>query len=265
MPSLISELRSAFLCFGEKKVSKTDVDKDAYVLNEAQKKVMKEAGLSPGKAPDIPMVRLHRLISEEVVDVSYYGSVREGSGRPPEQRIGRIKGLLNVGDLVFLATDGARVFFCLLGEEDKDRSADQTAVRTKIEKVFGQFDPKKLAEKARSAAKIPRKRNVSTTAYERSPEVVAYTQKRSNYGCEINGCGYEGFVKEDGARYIEVHHVQPLAEGGEDSIDNTVATCPNCHRKLHYSKDKVTLARFVRETVMEANRSYQKMIGATSD
>ena len=24
-----------------------------------------------------------------------------------------------------------------------------------------------------------------------------------------------------------------LSEGGEDSIENTVALCPNCHRKMH--------------------------------
>ncbi|WP_223111555.1 HNH endonuclease [Billgrantia pellis] len=24
-----------------------------------------------------------------------------------------------------------------------------------------------------------------------------------------------------------------LAKGGEDTIENTVALCPNCHRKMH--------------------------------
>jgi 5-methylcytosine-specific restriction protein A len=31
-----------------------------------------------------------------------------------------------------------------------------------------------------------------------------------------------------------VHHRIPLAKGGEDSVDNAVAVCPNCHRKGHY-------------------------------
>ncbi|MGX5612966.1 HNH endonuclease [Bacillus toyonensis] len=33
---------------------------------------------------------------------------------------------------------------------------------------------------------------------------------------------------------MEVHHVVPLAQGGEDSIENAIGICPNCHRKAHY-------------------------------
>ena len=33
--------------------------------------------------------------------------------------------------------------------------------------------------------------------------------------------------------YLECHHVKLLARGGEDIIDNAVALCPNCHRKMH--------------------------------
>ena len=36
--------------------------------------------------------------------------------------------------------------------------------------------------------------------------------------------------------YLEGHHVQPLADGGPDTIENAVAVCPNCHRKVHILK-----------------------------
>jgi len=26
----------------------------------------------------------------------------------------------------------------------------------------------------------------------------------------------------------------PLSEGGEDTLENAIALCPNCHRKMHY-------------------------------
>lgn len=29
------------------------------------------------------------------------------------------------------------------------------------------------------------------------------------------------------------HHIIWLLGGGEDTIQNTVALCPNCHRKMH--------------------------------
>ncbi|MFU8787539.1 MAG: HNH endonuclease [Methylobacter sp.] len=33
---------------------------------------------------------------------------------------------------------------------------------------------------------------------------------------------------------MEVHHIVPLSQGGEDTIEYVVALCPNCHRKRHY-------------------------------
>lgn len=33
--------------------------------------------------------------------------------------------------------------------------------------------------------------------------------------------------------FLEVHHIDFLSEGGADELDNMVALCPNCHRKVH--------------------------------
>ncbi|WP_407646473.1 HNH endonuclease [Henriciella aquimarina] len=40
-----------------------------------------------------------------------------------------------------------------------------------------------------------------------------------------------------GALYLETHHIQPLAEGGADTLTNVIALCPNDHRKAHYGLD----------------------------
>lgn len=37
--------------------------------------------------------------------------------------------------------------------------------------------------------------------------------------------------------YLESHHIIWLAAGGADSVDNTIALCPNCHRKMHVIND----------------------------
>ena len=37
----------------------------------------------------------------------------------------------------------------------------------------------------------------------------------------------------DGTHYLEVHHIDQLAKGGADTVENAVALCPNCHRKMH--------------------------------
>ncbi|HXU34436.1 MAG TPA: HNH endonuclease [Thermoanaerobaculia bacterium] len=33
---------------------------------------------------------------------------------------------------------------------------------------------------------------------------------------------------------MEVHHRIRLAYGGEDTVENAVALCPNCHREAHH-------------------------------
>ncbi|WP_242657405.1 HNH endonuclease [Vibrio antiquarius] len=38
----------------------------------------------------------------------------------------------------------------------------------------------------------------------------------------------------DGTPYLEVHHIKRLADGGDDSVENAQALCPNCHRELHF-------------------------------
>jgi 5-methylcytosine-specific restriction protein A len=55
--------------------------------------------------------------------------------------------------------------------------------------------------------------------------------------CEA--CGNPAtFTGEDGAPFLESHHDRPLAHGGSDKISNTLALCPNCHRRCHLDADR---------------------------
>ncbi len=57
------------------------------------------------------------------------------------------------------------------------------------------------------------------------------------------------FLLPSGTPYLEVHHVVPSTSGGEDSMSNLVALCPNCHRKMHFSPtDSDTKKLFTRTT-----------------
>lgn len=31
----------------------------------------------------------------------------------------------------------------------------------------------------------------------------------------------------------EIHHINPIAEGGDNSSENLILLCPNCHKKVH--------------------------------
>ena len=83
----------------------------------------------------------------------------------------------------------------------------------------------------------PSKQIKESTSFSRDPKVVAWILKNSNGICE--SCNEPApFTKHDGDFYLEVHHLRRLADGGSDTVTNTVAVCPNCHRALHFSNNR---------------------------
>lgn len=91
----------------------------------------------------------------------------------------------------------------------------------------------KLAEELKDKPKLPKKTEVLTPGFIRSARVIAYALKRANGICEL--CNKPApFHKPDGTPYLEVHHWIPLADGGEDTIKNAAALCPNCHKEAHF-------------------------------
>ncbi|MGR6329029.1 HNH endonuclease [Sphingomonas sp. XXL09] len=85
-----------------------------------------------------------------------------------------------------------------------------------------------------SSPKYPTKVVTSSTAYIRNPDVVAEVLFRSNGICEDCGSTAPFIRNADGTPYLEVHHKQHLSEGGEDTVENAIAICPNCHRREHF-------------------------------
>lgn len=80
-------------------------------------------------------------------------------------------------------------------------------------------------------------REVRTTYRERNQFIAEHTKERANGICDL--CGNEApFNDKNGRPYLESHHVITLANNGPDAIYNTVAICPNCHRKVHVLNSK---------------------------
>lgn len=81
-------------------------------------------------------------------------------------------------------------------------------------------------------ASKPNKRMTTNESYERDEKVVQYALRRANGICQL--CDAPApFIKKDGSPFLEVHHIEYLSNGGNDTIDNVAAICPNCHRKMH--------------------------------
>lgn len=84
------------------------------------------------------------------------------------------------------------------------------------------------------ARRAPRRIARLIYVYERNADVVAEVLLRAHGNCERCKSKAPFLRKTDDTPYLEVHHVIPLAENGEDSVDNAIALCPNCHRYSHH-------------------------------
>lgn len=89
-------------------------------------------------------------------------------------------------------------------------------------------------QRLQSAAKIPTRVLVLSYEYVRNADVVAEVLARADGSCERCTHRAPFSRRADGSPYLEVHHKVTLASGGDDTVSNAIALCPNCHRELHY-------------------------------
>lgn len=94
--------------------------------------------------------------------------------------------------------------------------------------------PASRAKRLKKADKTPAKISIITHAFVRNPDVVAEVLIRANGKCERCKNAAPFKRKTDNSPYLEVHHTVQLSQGGEDTVENAQALCPNCHRLLHH-------------------------------
>lgn len=87
-----------------------------------------------------------------------------------------------------------------------------------------------------SASKKPEQIQTITTTYKRNSDVIVAVLERAKGICERCHKPAPFYRASDSTPYLEVHHVIPLSEGGDDTVDNAKALCPNCHREVHFGK-----------------------------
>lgn len=108
------------------------------------------------------------------------------------------------------------------------------------DKEFAQAVAKSLAMSSakrrirlKRAPKKPAKITVTATIYQRNPDVVAEVLSRADGICESCETPAPFKRRSNKSPYLEVHHVKRLVDGGDDTVKNAEALCPNCHRKAH--------------------------------
>lgn len=100
----------------------------------------------------------------------------------------------------------------------------------------GQLSSRARAKRLAKAPKIPSRIAVTTYVFRRNADVIVETLARANGHCERCTLEAPFLRRTDGSPYLEVHHRIPLAAGGEDTVANAIALCPNCHRRAHFGE-----------------------------
>lgn len=112
---------------------------------------------------------------------------------------------------------------------------------------------KKRAKIAESNTVFTKK--VKTIYRERNQYIAEFTKERAKGICDL--CDKEApFKDKTGRPYLESHHVITLAENGPDAIYNTVAVCPNCHKKIHVlnrKDDRNKLIKMITKYLFDEN------------
>ena len=201
----------------------------------------------------------------------YHGSGENRDQDPNDALVGnrQLKDSVKNNTTVFLfekSKKGAKCKFIdevrVVGEPFYDPS-DQTGFRRliyrlqylseqSIDELMDAIKDTSNEELSRIVHSNSKKRLVTSSQYNRDPYVRLYALRRSKGFCDL--CENEApFLKKDGTPYLEVHHIIPLSEGGEDSWNNVCSLCPNCHRKMHVVADQEDV-RKVQSNIMSKER-----------
>ncbi|MEZ5751992.1 MAG: HNH endonuclease [Paracoccaceae bacterium] len=97
---------------------------------------------------------------------------------------------------------------------------------------------KELEKAAREASKGPRPTTqISTVVRQRNMYVREYVLRHAKGICQECKQPAPFIQKDTGRPFLEVHHRIPLSEDGDDTVENAVALCPNCHREAHHGEN----------------------------
>ena len=103
-------------------------------------------------------------------------------------------------------------------------------------------------ELTKKAVAVPTKPKSTTTfsvVYARNRYVAELAKRRAAGKCEL--CRMPApFTNASNEPFLESHHIIWLAHGGPDILENTVALCPNCHRKMHVVNDAKDIRKLKR-------------------
>ena len=89
---------------------------------------------------------------------------------------------------------------------------------------------------AETADSAPAVSVTRTQRFKRDSLLAAYAKVRGAFRCELPGCAHPVFEGGDGQPYSEVHHIEPLAEGGANTPANVASLRPAHYCEAHHGR-----------------------------
>ena len=157
----------------------------------------------------------------ELNDYGDYRSIGIG-GQTPEATVRRL--LQELRDEGFIGFNNKRGCYTLLGQAilENESVDDSLVIKTKNKDM----------------------KEILMEIYVRNSIWVKKAKEALGLFCLYPKCK-NTFLKEDGTPYIEVHHIIPLHQNGEDAIWNLSVLCAHHHRMAHFAdvRTKIEIAK----------------------
>lgn len=183
------------------------------------------------KAPEEIRLDIGRAVSELKEDPR-----TESKGGNRFKRVLIHSPLLSAEDWVHIASNSVKTTL-LAPTKDSER----------LDKIVSELLKKPITKP--TGNENPKQSETTYTTFLRDPCVKAWVLQNAKGTCEA--CSSSApFERNDGSPYLEVHHVLPLAEGGSDTVENTIAVCPNCHCNLHFGKSRNELKQSIIDNIV---------------
>jgi 5-methylcytosine-specific restriction enzyme A len=136
--------------------------------------------------------------------------------------------------------------------------------RNDLVSLYNKLENKRLSKIVKRDVEIEKKQNASSykegevkqyygNRYERKAKNRLQAIEIHGTKCAVCDFNFEDVYGELGKDFIEIHHIKPLSTlDGAIEINaekDLVPVCPNCHRMLHRSREKVLSVEELKEII----------------
>ncbi len=151
-----------------------------------------------------------------------------------------------------------------LEDMGKKQAGKKPATSTPEASEAPKDDPLQPTETPEEELTEGRIRQVNVTKHERNYELRQLCLNHYGYVCQVCGMDFEKTYGEIGKNFIEVHHINPIAEtDGEHVLDpkiGLIPLCSNCHSMIHRGPNGTVLTPEQLKEIIKTQKGKNKSL-----